>query len=100
MAKQPRMAQDRASGAMQFSELATTEYTNLTTAAVYDADKDQYVRIKPTGSAAWVQVASSATTPVSGEGALVDSEITIVIPAGYYIGASAEINIVPWGRAE
>lgn len=94
-----KIAEDRYKNKMQFAHLNSEDAQTITAAVVFNANYDQHVRIKPTVGDAWVQTGTlTALTPAVGEGTFIDNELSVIIRKGTYIGASAEINVTPWGE--
>lgn len=89
------LAKDRNSERAQFSAILTSESVNITAPTQLNADLSLYVSINPTGGEAYVSVEDTAT--LSAVGKFVSSEYAIIVPAGHYLGATAEINVTPLG---
>jgi len=95
-----KTAEDRYQNKLPFSHLNTAGYQNITTATVFNANYDQHVRITPTTADAWVEVSGATFTPTASNGVLIPfgGVESTIIRKGEYIGATAEINVVPYGE--
>ena len=79
----------------QFSPLDTGSYQNIDSPT--QILKGGAYRIKSVNSAdCWVKITEASEAAASNEGALIDSEITVTIPDGWYVSSTSKINVVPW----
>ncbi len=90
------LPKDSTSERAQFAHLLTGESASITSPTLLNADYDIYVSIVPTSGDAYISV--SATAALDTPGKLIQGEYSTIVRAGEYLGASAEINVTPYGE--
>lgn len=89
------LAKGKTSERAQFSALRTSEAVNLTTPTLLNADLSVYVSLQPVAGEAYISI--EPTAALSTQGKYINGEYATIVPAGYYLGATAEINVCPLG---
>ncbi len=90
------LPKDSTSERAQFAHLLTGESVNITTPTLLNADFDIYVSIIPTGGDAYISV--TPTAALSTVGKFINGEYSTIVRAGEYLGATASINVTPYGE--
>ncbi len=89
------LAKDGTSERAQFSALGTDQSENITTPTQLNASYNVYVTVNPTAGDAYISIKSTAALDTVGK--FISGEYATIVPAGWYIGATSEINVTPLG---